>query len=261
MHDILSGMQKIVFYLILFISSFISKSYAELTQGPPPEGFSGDVGLAVYSQNSITQGGSSATQVLPYGYFDYGRYFVRIDTFGIKTIPLGYGYLEFSGKYNAEGFTPKGTSCSLLNQRDLPIPLGIGTFQVTPIGAFFLNAYGDVAASKGKMAEFTYAAELALPLSVKIYPLVGFDYKDKQYLNYFYGVTSVEAQRSGINTYTPSDGTSPYAALIVEVPMSEHWILNTFLKRKWLASTIVNSPLVIERFLDNIFISLNYRFE
>jgi len=256
-------MQKSLLYLILILSVWIfsDSSRAAQSEESPPSGLSGDIGLAVFSQNAITKGDTSSTQVLPYAYFDYGRFFARIDTFGIKTVPLGMGYVEFVGKYNAEGFTPKGTPYNLLDRRDSPVPLGLGTFQLTPVGAFFLHAYQDVATSKGLMGEFTYALQVELPMSVKLYPLVGFDYKDKRYLNYFYGVSSTESLRSGIDNYSPSDGSSPFTAFVVEVPLNEHWVLNTFIKRKWLAPTIANSPLVSERHADNIFISLNYHFE
>ena len=256
-------MRKCLLYsiLILCVWVFFNPAHSGQSADSPPNGLTGDIGIAVFSQNAITKGNASSTQILPYAYFDYDRFFARIDTFGIKTIPIGYGYLEVVGKYNSEGYAPKGTPYNLLNQRDTPIPLGLGTFQLTPFGAFFVHAYQDATASKGLMGEYTYAAQVELPMSVKLYPLIGFDYKDKRYLNYFYGVSSVESLRSGVSAYSTSDGSSPFAAFVIEVPLNEHWIINTLIKQKWLASTIVNSPLVNERHLNNAFISLNYHFE
>ncbi len=256
-------MRKLLLKLTLFVGicSLPCWACADSTQDSAPSGLSGDIGLSVYSQNAFTQGNTHTVDLLPYAYFDYGRFFARIDTFGIKTVPVAYGNLEIVTRYETEGFKPKGGAYSQINQRDSPIPLGLGTFQLTPIGAFFLYAFEDVTKSKGKIVEFTYAAEVDLPSSIKIYPLLGFDYKDKRYLNYFYGVSSNESQISGINSYSPSDGISPFAGLIIEVPLGGHWILNTFMRQKWLASTIVNSPLVTERRVDNIFTSLSYRFE
>jgi len=221
----------------------------------------GDIGAAVYSQNAVTQGNSANIQLLPYAYFDYARFFARIDNFGFKTLPLGWGYVEIVGKYNPEGFTPKGGSYSQLHTRNNPLLMGLGTFQLTPVGAFFINGYEDVNASKGKMAEFTYALEINWLDPVKIYPMLGFDYKDKQYLNYFYGVSPPESQSSGVSLYAPADAVSPYAQAVFEVPLSDHWIFNAFFKQKWLAPSIYHSPLVTQHRLDNVFIGVNYRFQ
>ncbi len=222
----------------------------------------GDVGLAVYSSSGFTQGNASSTHVLPYAYFDYGRFFARIDTFGIKTIPLGTGYLEFIGRYSQDNFVPKGNPYSLLSTKESPLPIGLGTFQLTPIGAFFVYGFEDITASKGgKVAEFTYATQIDLPLGVKVYPLIGFDYKDKTYLNYFYGVSSIDSQRTGLPLYSPNTGVSPFAAMVIEVPLSNNWVFNTYFKQKWLATTIADSPLVTNRRIDNFFISMNYHFE
>ena len=258
-------MRKSFFSLIpfLLVGLLAADAFAQSAsdQDIKTVGLSGDLGLAVFSQSAIIQGNNSTTQVRPYAYFDYDRFFARIDTFGIKTIPLGAGSLELVGKYNPEGYIAGGTPYNLMNPRSLPTPLGLGTFQLTPVGAFFFHTYQDVSTSKGKMAEFTYAGEIDLRNAIKIYPLIGFDYKDKQYLNYFYGVSLSESQRSGVNTYTPESGTSPFAAMIIEVPVGEHWVVNTLVKQKWLATSISNSPLVNERRVENLFISLNYRFE
>ena len=263
MHAIFCGMKRSLISLSSLLSLLIAFGSASAQDSPAPTsaGLSGDIGMAVFSQNNVIQGNSRSTQVLPYAYFDYDRFFARIDTFGFKTLPIGYGSLEVVGRYDAEGSTPKGTAYSQFNQRDIPVPIGVGTLQITPIGAFFVYAFNDFSASKGKMAELTYAAEFDLPHAIKIYPLVGFDYKDKRYLNYFYGVSPLESHLSGINAYSPSDGVSPFAAAVLEVPVWDHWVMNTFIKQKWLSSTIVNSPLVNERRLDNVFISLSYRFE
>ncbi len=244
------------------LSGALSQAIDSQSEGDLKERIQGDIGVAVYSQNNFTQSGESSTQILPYAYFDYDRFFARIDTFGFKTIPLGMGYLEIVGRYNQEGFTPKSSPYSLLNPRNLPVPLGLGTFQLTPFGAFFIYGFNDFNASKGgKMAEFTYAAEVKLPLSINIYPLIGFDYKDKKYVNYFYGVTPAESQVTGLSAYTSNGGISPYAALALEVPLGPNWVINSYFKHKWLAPAITNSPLVSDRHVDNFFISLDRHFE
>ena len=63
----------------------------------------GDVGAAVYGTQSIIRGKNNQTTVLPYLFTDYGRFFARVDTFGMKTLPIGNGYLELVGRVSQDG--------------------------------------------------------------------------------------------------------------------------------------------------------------
>ena len=42
--------------------------------------------------------------MLPYLFADYGRFFARVDTFGIKMLPIGNGYLELVGRVSQDGW-------------------------------------------------------------------------------------------------------------------------------------------------------------
>src|SRR5574343_670695 len=93
----------------------------------PTDRLVGDVGAAVYgSQLNIGTQGTQAI-VLPYGFFEYQRAFVRIDTVGVKTLKMGYGHLELVGKIMLDNYNVtspyNGSTLNKLN----PIPIGLGT--------------------------------------------------------------------------------------------------------------------------------------
>lgn len=102
-----------------------------------PDHISGDLGLGVFNTPRNYLGKSRQTNVLPYAYFDYQRFFARLDTFGVKTFKIGDGYLELAGRVNFDGIDAQNG----INKRSNSVPLGIGTYQETPFGAFFLNAF------------------------------------------------------------------------------------------------------------------------
>src|SRR5450830_754328 len=108
----------------------------EATKEADPEAFSGDVGLGVLHGAGGIQGVRARTSLEPYLNFEKGRLFARIDSFGVKTLPLGMGHLELLGQVRSDGYKGGGWA-----QRKDPVPLGLGTLQITPIGAFGLNAY------------------------------------------------------------------------------------------------------------------------
>jgi outer membrane protein len=217
----------------------------------------GDVGGAVYvSTNPIRNDGNTQIAV-PYLYFDYGRFFARFDTFGFKTLPLGYGYLEVVGRVNLDGYNTNNPTLRGLNARQNSVPLGIGTFQETPIGGFFLNAFYDANQSSSRIYELIYAGEVEVG-SGAIYPLVGIEHFSGRYTRYFYGVSPAEASRSIYPVYAPKATTTPMLGFVWEAPVTEDWNVILYALRRWLGPAIHHSPLVNTRLQDEAFISLSY---
>nr|WP_198983012.1 MipA/OmpV family protein [Herbaspirillum sp. ASV7] len=216
----------------------------------------GDIGGGVFHLDRNGLSRHSHNLVLPYAYFDYGRFFARVDTFGIKTARMGYGYLELAGRLNFEGFDADHG----LHRRSDPIPLGLGTYQETPIGAFFLNAFYDFNTSHGTLAEAIYAAQVDIG-RVSIYPQIGVEYRSANYNNYYFGVDPNEASASGLRQYTAGASTSPILGLSADVPLTGDWKLNLTWRRKWLDSSVTNSPLVHHRAEDMAIVAVSYHFK
>ena len=220
----------------------------------------GDVGGAVYSSQGIVRSKGSDNSLLPYAFADYGRFFARVDTFGVKTLPVGYGYLELVGRVSQDGWRANTAALNGLTNRDTPIPLGIGTFQQTPYGAFIVNAFFDSGKSRGSLIEATYAAEFKLG-NVAFYPQIGLERRSAKYTNYLYGVTAAETLASGYATYTAGASTIPVLGLAADVPLTGPWFLNLQLREKWLDSAITNSPLVSRKMQASGYVALSYRFK
>ncbi len=220
----------------------------------------GDLGAAAYGNHSPIRGDANRALLAPYGFFDYGRFFARIDTVGIKTVPLGYGYLEIAGRIKFDGYQTNTAALRGISERKNSVPLGIGSFQVTPIGGFFLNAFFDVNVSRGSMYEVIYAAEIEVGRGA-IYPEAGFEHYSGNYTRYYYGVSTTEAAARGYRTYAPSAATTPLLGLMLEIPVRGNWYTGLFLRRRWLGAAISNSPLVDSNHQDTAFLSLNYRYK
>lgn len=216
----------------------------------------GDLGVGMYRLDRNGLNRHARNDVLPYAYFDYGRFFARVDTFGIKTARLGYGYLELAGRVNFEGFDADHG----LHRRSDPIPLGLGTYQETPFGAFFLNVFRDFNKSHGTLAEAIYAAQInAGPMS--FYPEVGVEHRSGSYNDYFFGVSASESAASGVRQYRAGASTSPILGLAAELPLSADWHLNLHWRRKWLDHSVSDSPLIHRHTDDTAIIALSYHFK
>lgn len=242
------------------VASSLVASLAFAGEDTLSDRLTGDLGVGLYDTLNIVRGDEDSLRVLPYAYLDYGRLFARIDTLGIKTVKMGYGYLELLGRVNFDGFDTGVPELQGLDKRSNSIPLGIGTFQKTPVGGFFLNGFHDVNDSGGNLFEAIYATRLTLG-PVAFYPQVGIEYRDSRYVQYYYGVSQAEAVASGYPQYTPGGAFNPLAVLQVEVPVYGNVFLNLYWRHKWLDGSIKGSPLVVKGAADTGFVALSYRFK
>ncbi|OWS69924.1 MipA/OmpV family protein [Polynucleobacter campilacus] len=226
-----------------------------------PDHIVGDIGVAAYTSNLHIGAEGTQSLILPYAFFDYQRFFVRIDEVGIKTFKMGYGYLEIIGKINLDSYKVKSPFNGASINRSDPIPLGLGTFQETPIGGFFVNAYHDFGKSKGALYELLYFAELETYQKIVFYPQVGVERQSNQYANYYYGINPGESQLTGYSAYSVPATNNLLAGIMVEIPVIDSWYINVYGKRKWMGNGINNSPVMNRSFQDNLFVALAYRFK
>ncbi len=228
---------------------------------PLPNRIQGDIGMLVDKEFSPIKGEKVRILPAPFAYFDYGRMFARLDTFGVKTLPLGYGYLEIAGRVKFDGYnTADNAALQGIAGRQNSLPLGLGTFQLTPIGGFFFYALHDINRSHGNLFEADYVAEAKLG-EATLYPEVGVEYYSGQYTRYYYGISQAESAASGYAAYSPAAAAVPFLSLWLEVPVAKSWNADFYLRRKWLGSAIANSPLVGSGHADAGFIALVRHFD
>jgi outer membrane protein len=244
-----------------FTVAMAGTSLAHAQSEPLTDRLVGDVGGAVYATQTVIRSKANDTTALPYLFADYGRFFGRIDTFGVKTLPIGYGYLELVGRVSTDGWRANTAALVGLTDRNTPVPLGIGTFQQTPYGAFIVNAFVDANKSRGSLFEVSYLGEFKLGRA-SIFPQVGFEHRSAKYSNYLYGVTTAESIASGYAAYNAGASTTPILGLGVDLPLGEsQWFINLELRRKWLSASVYNSPLVARKTQDFGLVALSYRFK
>ena len=220
----------------------------------------GDIGVGSYYISRIVRGTADQVTELPYGNFDYGRIFMRVDTLGVKTAKLGQGYVEITRKFSEDGFNTGVPKLHGLGNRPNSIPLGLGTLQTTSVGAFFFHAYHDINHSGGNLFDMLYASELDSS-RLSFYPMAGMEYQTANYVRYYYGISNQEATLSQYAAYRPGGAVNPFLGLMCDAKLTDKYYLNLYFGRKWLGSSILASPIVDQSVMDTGFIALSYRFE
>jgi MipA family protein len=228
-------------------------------QTPFPDRFVGDLGLAAFAQAEIVRDTGTSVLVLPYVYADWGRFFARVDTLGVKTLPIGTGHLELVARISVEGFDADRASLRGVGDRSNPLPVGIGTLQTTPYGAFFLYAMHDFN-SGGAYLEGTWGAEFAIG-RVTVYPLLGLEYRGAAYVRHLYGIDAAQSAASGLPQYSPGASLVPIAGVAATVPIAGPWTAQLQWRHRWLDDAIRSSPIVGARGLHSGHVALTYTFK
>ncbi len=248
--------KRIATTLSLLLSLAANAQTATYSSDDKPQ-LQGDVGIAFYRTPPITRAAGDANVVLPYAFADYGNFFARVDTFGVKLMPLGAGSLELSGRLSFEGY--KSVGYNGIQERSRPVPVGLSTFQETPYGAFFLYSFYDVT-SGGTLLDALYAAEFKLG-AMTIYPQLGLERRSAKYVQHLYGVSALENAVSKLDVYNPGNSLSPNFGVAFAYPLENDYSLTLQVRKKWLDSSITDSPLVNSKSQLSSFLSLTRSFK
>ena len=204
--------------------------------------FVGDLGIGVQRTQASAPGASARTWALPYAYGDLGRLFVREDIFGARLAPVGWGALEVVGRVSTEGSDGDGPG---LAHRTNPRPVGVGTFQETPWGGVFADAFVDTV-SGGTLLEASYAAELpAGPFT--LYPQAGLTRRSVRYEAHLYDVHAAS--------------TTPLLQLSGELPFAQTWVALAHVQWEPFSRTVRASPRVDARSRTSALLALAWRFK
>lgn len=90
-------------------------------------------------------------------------------------------------------------------------------------------------------------------------PSVGFVWKSKRLLDYYYGVRDDEVQE-GLPAYRAKSGTNAFVRLTATYRLSQHWGIVGVFEYESLNASIQNSPLIDSESIETYFIGLTYQF-
>jgi outer membrane protein len=206
-----------------------------------PDHFVGEVGGMLVGAQPLVQGASGTVSALPYVYGDWGRFYARVDTLGVKTLPMGEGHLELVTRVSTEGFKAHKTDFATAGDRSAPVPVGLGTFQRTAVGGVFAYVFHDTS-SGGQLLELTWAGRMALGRAT-LYPQLGLERRSAAYVQHLYGVSAAQAS-AGLPAYQASASTVPVVSLHATVPFQGPWALQLQGRYRAWDSAVRNSPLV-----------------
>ena len=202
----------------------------------------GDLGVGIQRTQTSAPGAVARTWLLPYAYGELGPLFVREDTFGAKMVPIGWGALELVGRFSTEGSDGGGLGIA---RRGNPRPVGLGTFQETPWGGFFVDAFFDMR-SRGTLLEASYAVEIPLGPAT-LYPQAGVVRRSARYEAHLYDV--------------PIASTTSVLEMSAELPIAGSWIALAHIQYEPFGRAVRASPRVNSHSRTSMLAALAWRFK
>ncbi|WP_185960669.1 MipA/OmpV family protein [Aliidiomarina halalkaliphila] len=242
--------------------SMVSHADDDVQQGPP---LGWSFGAAVISNDLSYRGVDSDVIVVPAVGYEGEDYFIRGLSVGRHLYRDRAQQLWTTVNLDLSRFKPSESSdvqMQQLDSRKISANWGLG-YRYTPNRwvnlTFTVNT--DVSGRhNGQRAQAQYALPLNRPMQAwQISPQIGVNYMSKDYVNYYFGVSEVEAIGSGISEYRGDHSVNPFVGVSGYQYFSERLSMAAGYQYSRTASGIANSPMATQRSYRTIFVTLLYR--
>ena len=147
-----------------------------------------------------------------------------------------------------------------LNKRRMTLMAGVAYRHSADWGIVRTSLVGDVLNnSNGIIWDLTYLYPFQFG-DLRVTPGIGALWNSSNQNQYYYGVSSGESARSGINRYDADDSWSPYVELSFDYTINQNWHANLVGRYSRLGDDIKDSPMVDKNSQAVVWTGLSYTF-
>lgn len=250
---------KPVYLSLLAVSALPFTTYAQSLPVNPDARLSLGVNVAY---NATAYKADNALTVSPHGFYDNNRWYIEGGEAGFYPYKDGKHHARIGVAYDGTSFDPKDADGSLqgLDKRKASAQALASYMYVSPVGGFkakiatdALSRHDGTVVSLSHISRFTHN-------KLTIYPTVGVNWHDKNYNNYYYGVSDAESRRTGVSAYQADAGFSPFVSAMVNYDMNDDISLFANQRIEWLSSAQKDSPMVDGNIESTTRVGVSYRF-
>lgn len=222
------------------------------------------IGAAVSHSQSPYKSYDNDTKVWPMLNYSKGKFFIRGKELGFEVWKSGAHKVDLGVSYYDLEFKRKDTSnaqLKMLDNRKATMMADISYSFASSTGGIKLKTSFDILdKSNGLLLDISYRYRLEVNKNLKLNPGLGLEWANKKQNDYYYGIASTEAMRSGLPSYSAKSGLTPYLFLEARYDMSKK--LNVFVAGRinFLSSEIKDSPMVGKSTTTSVAAGLQYSF-
>lgn len=205
------------------------------------------------------------TMVMPNVFFDNNRwYFVGLEG-GRYLYEDDNDQLRIGIGYDGQSFDPDDAEGDLehLDKRKASAVAGFSYRRLTKYGGVRAKVFTDVLDNhNGTGINLAYQNQFAYD-KWTFFPEVGLQWRDENYNDYYYSVSSEEVERSGsdeLETYDADSSINPYASVTASYRINDTWDIFANQHIEYLADEQYDSPMVDDRLEYMTRIGFNYTF-
>ncbi|WP_201616113.1 MipA/OmpV family protein [Psychrobacter urativorans] len=221
------------------------------------------LGLNVLINNSAYDlDDGTKVRALPGVFYDNNKFYARGAQAGAYLINDGTNQLSAYAQLAGNEFDPDDANGALagLDKRKWSAAAGLSYLRRTPVGGFRAQIATDILdRSGGNTARLTYLAKISKD-KLTVYPSIGFEFYDKDYNNYYYGVSDEESVRTDIDAYESRNSVNPYINISANYDFNDKWAGFANQNLSVLPNEQHDSPMVDSRTESTTTLGLLYKF-
>jgi outer membrane protein len=131
---------------------------------------------------------------------------------------------------------------------------------ISKIGLFRAKVGQDVLDhSRGQLANLSWHVPWMTECFV-VMPGVGVEYASPKHNEYYYGISSEESARSGLQSYNPGGSFSPYATLEAKFSLRDKWEVVAKGQVQYLSRRVYDSPMIGKSYAASLMAGVQYTF-
>ncbi len=171
--------------------------------------------------------------------------------------------LSATVSYDGMSFDPDNAKgvYKYLDERKNSILAGGGyTFTWNEFLSILIGVQTDVA-NKHNGTKAEIALSLPLPMDkFLLVPTAGVEWTSDKYNQYYYGVSSAEAAKTGLAAYHPEESMQPFIDVACIYSLSENWGIMANLLTRYNTDEVYDSPMIDKKFTYSSALILSYAF-
>lgn len=241
---------------LLFTASLAQASMIGSLEHAATHPWDWHAGAATSMNNGIYKDTKGYALIYPYVGYQGGRLTIAGPSGWLRLAGPKDFNVSFGGTLLPNSFDPtKSSNAQMrqLNKREFSVGAGLqgslllkslGLFNVRLLRAFF-------GGNGGYYAEASYTTMFSKGLgdvSLSFIPSTGIQYYSNKLANYYYGISAVEASKSGLAAYTATADYQPFISAAVMGTVKGRYRAYVSTRMSYLPNSVANSPIIGKRY-------------
>lgn len=200
--------------------------------------------------------------ISPQGFYDNNRWYIEGGEAGFYPYKDSKHHSRVGIAYDGGGFDADDAHGDIkgLNERKVSVMAHLSHMYITPVGGLKAKIATDaLGRHDGTAITLSHISRFKKD-DFTIYPSFGVVWRDKNYNDYYYGVSTNETTRTGIPTYQAGSGFNPFVSAMVYYDLNSQFELFVNGRVEWLSSAQKNSPIVDGSVESVARFGVNYKF-